>query len=62
MSAADLEFAQTHLRILCGLYGVLRPLDAIKPYRLEMGCKLENAVGKDLYSYWGDSITAGTDG
>lgn len=57
MSADDLDFAQTHLRILCGLYGVLRPLDRIKPYRLEMGCKLENPKGKDLYAFWGESIT-----
>ena len=57
LSAEDLAFSQTHIRILCGLYGVLRPLDAIKPYRLEMGCKLENAVGKNLYSFWGESIT-----
>jgi cytoplasmic iron level regulating protein YaaA (DUF328/UPF0246 family) len=57
LTADDLAFAQSHLRILCGLYGVLRPLDCIKPYRLEMGCKLENDHGKDLYSFWGESIT-----
>lgn len=54
---ATLTFAQSHLRILSGLYGLLRPLDAIKPYRLEMGIKLANSQGKDLYHFWGDSIT-----
>ncbi len=52
-----LDFAQQHLRILSGLYGVLRPLDLIQPYRLEMGTRLENGQGKDLYSFWGDSLT-----
>lgn len=52
-----LNFAQSHLRILSGLYGLLCPLDAIKPYRLEMGTGLTNAKGKDLYTFWGDSIT-----
>ncbi|WP_187652842.1 peroxide stress protein YaaA [Xenorhabdus sp. PB62.4] len=56
-SANDFEFAQTHLRILSGLYGVLRPLDLMQPYRLEMGIKLENPRGKDLYQFWGDRIT-----
>lgn len=51
-----LDFAQRHLRILSGLYGLLRPLDAIQPYRLEMGSKLANAKGPDLYGYWGDRI------
>ena len=50
------EFAQEHLRILSGLYGVLRPLDLMQPYRLEMGTRLPNARGKDLYEFWGDSI------
>eukprot|EP00242_Pyramimonas_sp_CCMP2087_P010277 CAMPEP_0198213456 /NCGR_PEP_ID=MMETSP1445-20131203/28881_1 /TAXON_ID=36898 /ORGANISM="Pyramimonas sp., Strain CCMP2087" /LENGTH=319 /DNA_ID=CAMNT_0043888107 /DNA_START=94 /DNA_END=1053 /DNA_ORIENTATION=- len=54
---ADISFAQDHLRILCGLYGVLRPLDAVRPYRLEMSNKLANPRGKDLYTFWGDSIT-----
>ncbi|MBF1994325.1 peroxide stress protein YaaA [Serratia symbiotica] len=54
---ADFDFAQQHLRILSGLYGVLRPLDLMMPYRLEMGLKLENANGKDLYSFWGEQIT-----
>ncbi|CDG22465.1 conserved protein of unknown function [Xenorhabdus poinarii G6] len=56
-SADDVDFAQTHLRILSGLYGVLRPLDLMQPYRLEMGIKLENPRGKDLYQFWGDRIT-----
>ncbi|MCB1691453.1 MAG: peroxide stress protein YaaA [Pseudomonadales bacterium] len=55
--AKDLNFAQKHLRILSGLYGVLRPLDLIQPYRLEMGTKLENKRGKDLYEFWGETIT-----
>ena len=49
----DMDFAQKHTRILSGLYGVLRPLDLMMPYRLEMGTKLKNKVGKDLYEYWG---------
>jgi cytoplasmic iron level regulating protein YaaA (DUF328/UPF0246 family) len=53
----DLVFAQEHLRILSGLYGVLRPLDLMQPYRLEMGTRLPNDKGKDLYAFWGDSIT-----
>jgi len=51
------EYAQQHLRILSGLYGVLKPLDLIQPYRLEMGTKLSNSRGKDLYQFWGDKIT-----
>lgn len=50
-------FAQSHLRILSGLYGVLKPLDLMQPYRLEMGTKLPNPKGKDLYAYWKDTIT-----
>ncbi|GMF36050.1 unnamed protein product [Phytophthora fragariaefolia] len=61
MSESDLEFAQTHLRILCGLYGVLRPLDLIQPYRLEMGQKFANNRGKDLYEFWGDTIVSELD-
>ena len=53
----ELAFAQDHLRILSGLYGVLRPLDAIQPYRLEMGSKLKTQRGKNLYQYWGDQIS-----
>lgn len=52
----DLEWAQDHLRILSGLYGLLRPLDAIQPYRLEMGSRLKTRRGKSLYDYWGDQI------
>lgn len=54
--AADMEFAQQHLRILSGLYGLLRPLDRIQPYRLEMGSVLANARGPDLYAFWGERI------
>ncbi len=52
----DLQFAQAHLRILSGLYGVLKPLDLMQPYRLEMGTKLKNRRGKDLYDFWDDRI------
>ncbi|MES2207731.1 MAG: peroxide stress protein YaaA [Pseudomonadota bacterium] len=51
------QYAQNHLRILSGLYGVLRPLDLIQPYRLEMGTKLNNKGGKNLYQFWGNTIT-----
>ncbi|TRX75566.1 peroxide stress protein YaaA [Pseudomonas mangiferae] len=54
---ADLDFAQRHLRILSGLYGVLRPLDLMQPYRLEMGTRLATPRGKDLYGFWDDRIT-----
>ncbi|NJN23777.1 MAG: peroxide stress protein YaaA [Acaryochloridaceae cyanobacterium RL_2_7] len=53
----DLNFAQKHLRILSGLYGILRPLDLIQPYRLEMGTKFQNAKGKNLYEFWGSQIS-----
>ncbi|QDY40929.1 peroxide stress protein YaaA [Candidatus Pantoea soli] len=56
-SEADFTFAQQHLRMLSGLYGVLRPLDLMQPYRLEMGIRLANPAGKDLYSFWGDQLT-----
>ena len=56
-SAADFDFAQKHLRMLSGLYGLLRPLDLMQPYRLEMGTKLANPNGKDLYAFWQNSIT-----
>lgn len=56
-SEADFDFAQQHLRMLSGLYGVLRPLDLMQPYRLEMGIKLANPAGKDLYSFWGETLT-----
>ena len=55
----DLKFAQRHLRILSGLYGLLRPLDVIQPYRLEMGTKLKTSKGQNLYDYWGTKITNG---
>ena len=57
LSATDFKFAQRHLRILSGLYGLLRPLDLMQAYRLEMGTKLDNGRGKDLYQFWGDIIT-----
>jgi uncharacterized protein len=56
-SEADFDFAQQHLRMLSGLYGVLRPLDLMQPYRLEMGIKLANPAAKDLYGFWGDLLT-----
>ncbi len=56
LSDDDLAYAQDHLRILSGLYGVLRPMDAIQPYRLEMGTKFENARGKNLYAFWKDVL------
>ena len=52
----QLKFAQKHLRILSGLYGILRPMDVIKPYRLEMGTKLQTPKGKNLYEFWGNAI------
>ncbi|MDR5876178.1 peroxide stress protein YaaA [Halomonas sp. CUBES01] len=52
------RYAQQHLRILSGLYGLLRPLDLIQPYRLEMGTKLPNPAGKDLYAYWKPTLTS----
>jgi uncharacterized protein len=56
LSLADLRWAQNHVAILSGLYGVLRPLDKLQPYRLEMGTRLANPRGADLYAYWGDQI------
>ena len=53
----DLIWAQDHIRIISGLYGLLRPLDLMQPYRLEMGTKFENLRGKDLYKFWGNIIT-----
>ena len=58
MSDETVRYAQGHLRILSGLYGVLRPLDEIEPYRLEMGIRLANPEGKDLYSFWRETVTA----
>jgi len=57
LSVDQVDFAQAHLRILSGLYGVLRPLDLIQPYRLEMGTKLQIGEHKNLYAFWGDKIT-----
>lgn len=56
-SERDFNFAQKNLRILSGLYGLLRPLDLIQPYRLEMGTKIKNSGGNDLYEYWDTTIT-----
>lgn len=57
MTKSNLSFAQKHLRLLSGLYGVLKPLDLIQAYRLEMGTKLKNKEGKNLYEFWGNQIT-----
>lgn len=57
LTSQQIAFAQTHFRMLSGLYGVLRPLDLMRAYRLEMGTRLANPVGKDLYAFWGDTIT-----
>ena len=57
--ADDFKFAQSHLRVLSGLYGLLRPLDLMQPYRLEMGTKLDTEEGKNLYEFWGSDITEG---
>ena len=56
LSADDLDFAQQHVRILSGLYGILMPLDLMQPYRLEMGTKFANKAGKDLYEFWGERL------
>ncbi|MEO9523555.1 MULTISPECIES: peroxide stress protein YaaA [Marinobacter] len=56
-SEDDFAFAQKHLRMLSGLYGLLRPLDLMQPYRLEMGTKFENSRGKDLYAFWASILT-----
>ncbi|MBC7500951.1 MAG: peroxide stress protein YaaA [Herminiimonas sp.] len=57
LTAKQLDYTQAHLRILSGLYGVLRPLDLMQAYRLEMGTGLANARGKNLYAFWGDRVT-----
>ncbi|RZJ30157.1 MAG: peroxide stress protein YaaA [Brevundimonas sp.] len=57
LDTAGLDYAQSHLRILSGLYGLLRPLDRIQPYRLEMGTRLKTRRGSSLYDYWGDRIS-----
>ncbi len=56
-TTSDFEFTSRHLRILSGLYGLLRPLDFVMPYRLEMGTRFENSSGKDLYKYWKSKVT-----
>ncbi len=56
-SEQDFEYAQNHLRMLSGLYGLLKPLDLMQPYRLEMGTKLANERGTNLYQFWGTKIT-----
>lgn len=58
LSAKQLDWAQEHVAILSGLYGVLRPLDLMQPYRLEMGTKLATPAGKNLYEFWGDRVSA----
>jgi cytoplasmic iron level regulating protein YaaA (DUF328/UPF0246 family) len=57
LNERELTYAQDHLRMLSGLYGLLRPLDLMQPYRLEMGTRLANARGKDLYAFWGTRIS-----
>ena len=57
LNEKQLSWAQDHLRILSGLYGLLRPLDLMQPYRLEMGTRLQTKRGKDLYAFWGDELT-----
>lgn len=57
LSDEQLQFAQAHVGILSGLYGLLRPLDLIQPYRLEMGTRLQNIRGKDLYAFWGNLLS-----
>lgn len=57
LAPRQLDYLQSHLRILSGLYGVLRPLDLMQPYRLEMGTRLANVRGKDLYAFWGERVT-----
>lgn len=57
LGAKEIDYAQKHLRILSGLYGLLRPLDRMHPYRLEMGTRLKNPRGNNLYAFWGDSVT-----
>ncbi|MBC7858828.1 MAG: peroxide stress protein YaaA [Burkholderiaceae bacterium] len=59
LQPGQLDYAQAHLRILSGLYGLLRPLDLIQPHRLEMGTRLANRRGADLYAFWGERITDG---
>ena len=62
LTAEDLTFAQQQVRILSGLYGILRPLDLMQPYRLEMGTKFANKGGKDLYAFWGERLLKAING
>lgn len=57
LNTKTVDFAQDHIRILSGLYGALRPLDLMQPYRLEMGTSFQNVRGKDLYAFWGERVT-----
>ncbi|MDE2430132.1 MAG: peroxide stress protein YaaA [Burkholderiales bacterium] len=57
LNSAQMKYVQNHVRILSGLYGLLRPLDMLQPYRLEMGTSLLNPAGKNLYAYWGNKVT-----
>lgn len=57
LDRSQLDYLQSHLRILSGLYGTLRPLDLMQPYRLEMGTRLETSKGRDLYAFWGNTVT-----
>lgn len=61
LNPAQLDYAQSHVRILSGLYGMLRPLDLMQPYRLEMGTRLTTKRGKNLYAFWGDIVTTALD-
>jgi cytoplasmic iron level regulating protein YaaA (DUF328/UPF0246 family) len=56
-SETDMQYAQSHVRILSGLYGILRPLDLMQPYRLEISSKLHTSKGKDLYAFWKEDVT-----
>ncbi len=62
LKPAQLAYTQNHVRILSGLYGVLRPLDLIHPHRLEMGTRLATPAGKDLYAFWGERVTGALNG
>ena len=62
LSPDDLDLSQRHVRILSGLYGILKPLDLMQPYRLEMGTRFANAAGKDLYAFWGETLLAAING
>lgn len=61
LNAVQLDYTQSHVRILSGLYGMLRPLDLMQPYRLEMGTRLSTERGKNLYAFWGDIVTTALD-